>query len=130
MKSAAKRLVLTKSGKAPVLEHLGTRTEVGMGKALRRGWLVLLGMAALTAPFASTDAGAQIVTRLVVPATVNTSTTIFPGQTATFEVRLDAPTVPTIGTAYLLSQTAPPLNGNPKPVFVSETGWVPSKQTV
>src|SRR5947209_3641859 len=51
---------------------------------------------------------AQVVTtRLVVPGGTATTTSIVPGGSATFEVRIDAPTVQTVGTAYRLSQTLP-----------------------
>jgi hypothetical protein len=52
-----------------------------------------------------------IVTRMVSPVGGANTATVAPGGTATFEVRIDSPTVSPIGTAYRLSQTAPPASG-------------------
>lgn len=52
-------------------------------------------------------ASPQIATRLVLPGSNANTVTIGPGDSVTFEVRIDAPTVSPIGAAFRLSQTSP-----------------------
>ena len=65
-----------------------------------------------------------IVTRMVTPAGGANMTMVTPGGAATFEVRIDSPTVSPIGAAYRLSQTAPPSSGYLSISGRSETGSV------
>ena len=70
--------------------------------------VVMLAMAGWSplAPAAST-----VVTRMVNPGGTGSTATIVAGQSVTFELRIDASTVSTIGTAYRLSQTTPSSSG-------------------
>ncbi len=71
---------------------------------------MLPGLLAATLPLMAL-ADPLIVTRLVVPGGSANTAVIAPGGTVTFEVRIDAPTVSTIGASYRLTQTAPANNG-------------------
>jgi large repetitive protein len=75
-------------------------------------------------PFAviPTAASAQIVTRLVLPGGNVSSVTIAPGDSITFEVRIDAPTVSPVGAAFRLSQTSPANSGLFRITARSNTG--------
>ncbi len=84
----------------------------------RRAKRTNLALALLTfvAVAAATPATAQVTTRFVVPGGSATSTKITPGQSASFDVRLDS-SVQTIGAAFTITQSAPPGSG-----YLSITG--------
>ncbi|MEO7158664.1 MAG: hypothetical protein ABI039_13930 [Vicinamibacterales bacterium] len=69
-------------------------------------WGAVAGLLTLTMP-ASVFGTPLIVTRMVTPAGSANTATVTPGGAATFEVRIDSPTVSPIGAAYRLTQTAP-----------------------
>ena len=76
-----------------------------LGKLARLAVLAMAGWSPL-APAAST-----VVTRMVNPGGTGSTVTIVAGQSATFELRIDAPAVSVIGAAYRLSQTSPSSSG-------------------
>ncbi len=87
--------------------------------ALFAGWTV---PAAADVSPGATKAAADAVTlpvttRMVLPGSAATSAKTEPGAAVSFEMRIDAPTVRTVGTAYRLTQTAPAASG-----FFSITG--------
>lgn len=71
---------------------------------------ILPGLLAATLPLMAL-ADPLIVTRMVVPGGSGNTTVIAPGGTVTFEVRIDAATVSSIGASYRLTQTAPATSG-------------------
>ena len=79
---------------------------MNLGKKI--GWMIgALALAALV----SANALAQPVSRFVVPGGAATSTKITPGQSATFEFRVDSPANNLVGAVLFITQVAPPANG-------------------
>ncbi len=72
---------------------------------------VLPGLLAATLPLTALAADPLIGTRLVAPGGSANTAVIAPGGTVSFEVRIDAPTVASIGASYRLTQTAPASSG-------------------
>ena len=65
----------------------------------------------------SANAVAQPATRFVLPGGALTSTKILPGQSATFEMRVDSPSNGLVGAVLFIQQTAPATSG-----FLTVTG--------